>query len=533
MSFATLISGDRVLPGDDLAARVALAAGALDSCGLRPGDVVAILMRNDFPFLEISLAAMTAGITAIPLNWHARPEEISFILQDAGVKMLFAHADLLLAVRQEIPITCQMVAVAVPPEVRSAYRVSEGAVSVGSSDTDYEAWLNDAQPYQGAARPAPQRLFYTSGTTGKPKGVVRRPPPELAEELGHRSRRAHGLDLQPIRAAMPGPLYHSAPNVYALNCVHYGELLVLQPRFDANELLDLVERHQISHFHAVPTMFNRLLKLPTERRQRFDPSSLKAVVHGAAMCPIDVKRAIIDWWGPVVLEYYAATEVGIITACTSSEWLSHPGTVGRTPNGVTVGIFGDDGKQLSNNEIGEIMFQCDISPFVRYHERPEADAEMRRGDWLTLGDIGYMDAEGFVWICDRKNDMVISGGVNIFPTDVEEIILTQTAVKDCAVFGIPDRDLGEVLAAYVVVEPCTEFSETAQIADAVRNALGYLKMPQVIRVVDSLPRDDSGKIAKRKLRETYNGQNIITPSDPSAGEFKSSAISGDDHQPNR
>jgi long-chain acyl-CoA synthetase len=401
-----------------------------------------------------------------------------------------------------VPQRCKVLELVPPPEIRQAYRLADEACVLSGATLSYEDWVQASEPSMAAPVPPPFRLLYTSGTTGRPKGVRRARSQEIGERLALMARSAHGLEQRPIRAVMTGPLYHSAPNVYALNCVRFGELLVLQPKFDAQGLLDLVMRYRISHMHAVPTMFSRLLDLPAQRKAAFDPSSLVAVVHGAAMCPRDVKQGMIDWWGPVILEYYAATEVGIITACTSREWLAHPGTVGAPPAGVRLDVVDEQGHAVSTGERGEIFIRSDAASLVSYHNRPEAMAELHRDGWVTLGDIGYVDADGFLWICDRKKDMVISGGVNIFPAELEDVALQLPQVRDCVAFGVPDRDLGEVLALVVEPHPGVEIDPDA-VREAIRQKLGRLRAPKAVQVQAALPREDSGKIARRKLKQQY------------------------------
>ncbi|MCE2665459.1 MAG: AMP-binding protein [Limnohabitans sp.] len=501
--YATLISGDRTLDGGTLEQRVLRVAGGLMSLGLGPGDVVSILMRNDFPLLEVTLAADRTGAVAVPLNWHASAEEIGFILQDSQARLLVVHADLLKKVASVVPANCKVLEAVTPPEIQIAYRLTEESCSLAGNAMNYENWVQASEVSTAAPVSTPFRLLYTSGTTGRPKGVRRlSSSPEMTARFGQRVRLAHGQEIRPIRAVMTGPLYHSAPNVYALNCVRFGDLLVLQPKFDAQRLLDLVERYRLSHMHMVPTMFSRLLDLPEEQKAAFDTSTLKAVVHGAAMCPRDVKQAMIDWWGPVIMEYYAATEIGIITASTSQQWLAHPGTVGSPPEGVQIAIVDDQGLPVPTGDIGEVFIQSDMADLVIYHNRPEAMAELRRGDWLTMGDIGHVDADGFLWISDRKKDMVISGGVNIFPAELEEAALQLPQVRDCVAFGIPDRDLGEALA--MVFEPHAGAQiEPDEMREALRAKLGRLRAPKVLLSMPLLPREDSGKIARRKLKQQY------------------------------
>lgn len=500
---ATLISGSRVRPGDELASRARRVAGGLAALGLVPGDVIAVLMRNDFPAIEVALGAETSGVVAVPLNWHAGADDTGYVLRDCGARLLVAHTDLLRIVKAVVPPSCAIVAVEPPPEVRAAYKLSDEACAFDADVRRYEAWLA-ASPLRETEPVAPPfRLLYTSGTTGRPKGVRRsNADPDVAQRLGQRVRTAHGLDQRPIRALLTGPLYHSAPNVYALNCTRFGELLVLQPKFDAEDVLRLVDEHRLTHMHAVPTMFGRLLDLPADVKARYDVSSLVAVVHGAAVCPPDVKRDMIAWWGPVLLEYYAATEVGIITASTSAQWLAHPGTVGRPPEGVEISVVDERQCPVAPGSTGEIFIRSEAAALVDYHQRPEAMAELRRGDWITLGDVGHVDADGFLWITDRKKDMVITGGVNVFPAELEAVGLRIAGVRDCVAFGVSDRDLGEALA--LMIEP---HDGVVVDVDAVRSlfvaALGRLRTPKVIATTARLPREDSGKIARRKVRQTY------------------------------
>jgi len=502
MTFATLMSGQRILPGQELQRRVLRIAGGLDALGLSEGDVIAILMRNDFPFVEITLAASMAGISAVPINWHSKADEIRSILADATPKAIFAHADLAAGIRECIADSCIVLSVEVSPEIRMAYNVN-GHHQPALGDLDYSEWVARCRPFAGGPRPAAPYISYTSGTTGRPKAVVKEvPPPRVAQLIDDRGREAHGLDILPIRAVLPGPLYHSAPNFHSLNCVRHGELLILQPRFNPGELLDIIEQHRISHIHMVPTMFSRLLNLPESRRRSFDSSSLKAVVHGAAICPIEVKRKMIDWWGPVFREYYAATEVGVITASTSEDWLQYPGTVGQPPQGVDVVIRDDSGNRLGANEVGEIFFRLEAGAFVHYRNRPDATAELKRGEWLSLGDLGYVNEEGFLWITDRKKDMVISGGVNIFPAEIEDVLISHPNVEDCAVFGIPDDDLGEILVA--VLKPRGNAPpSTQELVNLCKQRLGTLKTPRAFTIVEDLPREDTGKLAKRRLKAAF------------------------------
>jgi long-chain acyl-CoA synthetase len=268
-------------------------------------------------------------------------------------------------------------------------------------------------------------------------------------------------------------------------------------------MLAMIERHRITHMHIVPTMFVRLLKLPEAVKRKYDLSSLRNVVHGAAPCPRDVKLAMIDWWGPVINEYYGSTETGIAVWLSAADALRKPGSVGRILPGCTVKAFGDDGRELPPGEIGELYIRAPYIPDFTYNKLDDKRREVARGELVTVGDVGYVDAEGFVYLCDRKRDMVISGGVNIYPAEIEAVLIGMPGVKDCAVFGIPDDEFGESLCAYI--EP--DDMAAAPSPDAVRSFLAQhvakYKVPKIVEVVSSLPREDSGKIFKRKLRAPY------------------------------
>jgi len=284
--------------------------------------------------------------------------------------------------------------------------------------------------------------------------------------------------------------------------VRAGALAVLQPRFEAEELLRLIEQYRITHLHMVPTMFVRLLRLPEAVRRRYDLSSLEFVVHGAAPCAMHVKQAMIEWWGPVIHEYYGATETGLVTLHTAEEALRKPGTVGQPLPGVTVRIYDDAGRILPPGEIGEVYSRREGGVDFTYHGMPRKRQDIERDGLVTLGDVGYLDEDGYLFLCDRKNDMVISGGVNIYPAEIEMTLLLLSGVRDCAVFGIPHEDFGEALCAYVEPEPGAALDEAA-VRAFLSERLADFKVPRVIRFETGLPREDSGKIMKRKLRDPY------------------------------
>ena len=501
---ATIQSGSRVRRGEELQRRSNKVAAGLRALGLGPGKVIALMLRNDIAFIELMLGAERAGVTAVPLNWHGSLDELRHIVRDSGAAALFAHADFIDKASQIFDHANTTIGIDVPPEVSTAYSIDAPDCRVPTGILNYEDWIAQAEDDVIDPQPPQFRLLYTSGSPGKAKGVMRRRGADgIAEQLAQMARQAHGLEVRPIRAVMTGPLYHSAPGSYALNCARFGELLILQPKFDAAELLELISRHRISHLHAVPTMFSRLLALPPEQRDFADVSSLRAVAHGSAMCPREVKLAIIKWWGPVLYEYYAATETGIITAINSEEWLRHPGSVGRPPKGVEIRIVGEDGSLQGPGQHGDIQLRSDVIPLVEYKDLPDATHEFRLADgWAALGDIGYIDETGYLWLSDRKKDLVITGGVNIFPAEVEQCLIKHPMVRDVIAFGVPDEELGEVVCATVELRETSATSEQ-ELRAWVRGDLGGLRTPRNIQFIERLPREDTGKLARRKARDAF------------------------------
>ena len=305
-----------------------------------------------------------------------------------------------------------------------------------------------------------------------------------------------------MRALLPGPLYHSAPNSFGLRSGRLGGALVLMLRFDPEEFLRLIQDQKIDTIFMVPTMFIRLLKLPEQVRKKYDTSSLRHIVHAAAPCPAEAKRAMIEWWGPVIHEYYGSTESSALTFANSDDALRKPGTVGKILDGVELRFLGENGDCLPQGEIGEIYSWVADNPDFTYHNKLEKRAEIERDGFITSGDVGYIDEDGYVFICDRKRDMVISGGVNIYPAEIEAALHAIPGVHDCAVFGIPDDEFGEALMA--VVEPQAGAKlDVAVIRAQLKASLAGYKVPKHVEILEHLPREDSGKIFKRRLRDPY------------------------------
>ncbi|MCP9625964.1 acyl-CoA synthetase [Rhodopseudomonas palustris] len=497
-----ILSGERHRSFDEVNARAARMAGGLQALGVKPGDCVCVLMRNDVAFLEAAYAVMTVGAYMVPVNWHFKQDELAYVLGDTGTRVLIGHADLLHEAASVLPAGVTMLSVATPAEILANYKVASEHRAAPAGAIDFESWLAQQKPYDGPALPQPQNMIYTSGTTGHPKGVKRfAPTSEQAKNA--EAMRAMIYGLKPgARVLCPGPLYHSAPNAFGIRAGRLGGLLVLMPRFEPETLLQLIERHRIDTVFMVPTMFIRLMKLPAEVRAKYDVSSLRHVIHAAAPCPADVKRAMIEWWGPVIYEFYGSTESGAVTFASSEDALKKPGTVGKIAPGAEIKFIDDDGKELPQGEIGEIFSRIAGNPDFTYHNKPEKRAEIDRDGFITSGDVGYIDADGYVFICDRKRDMVISGGVNIYPAEIEAAIHAIPGVHDCAVFGIPDAEFGESLMAMLEPQPGVTLEE-GYIRDQLKHALAGYKVPKHIQIMTELPREDSGKIFKRRLRDPY------------------------------
>jgi long-chain acyl-CoA synthetase len=500
--FLGIISGQQRRDHAEVADRTDRIAGGLQRLGVKPGDSVCILMRNDIAFMEAAYAAMRLGAYGVPINWHFKPEEINYVLKDSGTSVLIGHADMLHPLRDAIPAGVTVLSVPTPPEILANYKIDRDHLATPGFATDFEPWLKQQQPYDGPALPQPQNMIYTSGTTGHPKGV-RRYAPTPEQSANAERMRAMIYGLKPgARALLPGPLYHSAPNSFGLRSGRLGGVLVLMSRFEPEQFLRLIEAEQIDTIFMVPTMFIRLMKLPEEVRRRYDMSSLRHIIHAAAPCPPDVKRAMIEWWGPVIYEFYGSTESGAVTFANSEDALKKPGTVGKISPGAELRFIGDDGKVLPQGEIGEIYSRISGNPDFTYHNKPEKRTEIDRDGFITSGDVGYIDEDGYVFICDRKRDMVISGGVNIYPAEIEAALHAISGVHDCAVFGIPDEEFGEALMAVVEPQPGVTL-DIASIRAQLKTSLADYKVPKHVEIHGQLPREDSGKIFKRRLRDPY------------------------------
>ena len=498
--------GSRRRTGGQIMENAARAAAGLRGMGVHPGDVIAVLLRNDFPFLEASQAAGRLGAYPVPVNWHSAPREAAFIIADSGAKVLIAHSDLYEKVRGELDAGLQVVVVPTPDELAKVYGLA--AVPLGEGDRDWHQWLADQAPLDEPPLPNRGAMMYTSGTTGRPRGVKREPPtPEIGASSFEMFLTITGMKPwleRPAEATalMAAPLYHGTPNGWAQALVPMGVNLVIEPRFDAEQVLRHIEEYRVTHALLVPTMFVRMLRLPEDVRDRYDLSSLKFVMHAGAPCPIQVKRDMIAWLGPIISEHYGSTEVGVITYCDSEQWLAHPGTVGKALEHVRIQVVGEDDVELPLNEPGEVLCRNFGFPNFAYHQDPEKRAKAERNGLISLGDVGYLDADGYLYLCSRSSEMIISGGANIYPAEIEGELLKVEGIADCAVFGIPDAEFGEQVCAYIQPQDGHELAE-AEVVSRLRATLSGFKVPRTIVFTETLPREDSGKVFKKCLRDPY------------------------------
>lgn len=486
----------RTLTYGELTALAHRAANALRASGLRDGDIVAYALPNDVEALVVQLATSEVGMRYLSLSPALSGDEVSALLAHAGARAVIVHADYL----EQFAYPALTTALAL-------------RVVVGHAAADHDAFVefNDLCAAHPPTPPGDRRLGegarYSSGTTGKPKGIVvpltERDPWQAAHEA---TLFARAFDFVPFDGAhlVSAAMHHGGCQGFYLAALNVGQGLVIMGKFDAEQALALIEKHPVTTAYMVPTQFVRMLKLPLAVRNRYDVSSLKVVVHSAAPCPVEVKRAIMEWWGPIVWETYGGTE-GAATIAKPHRWLEKPGTVGRTIRGMRVRIIDDEGNELGPNLIGNVYLERDDGERFEYRGDAELTASVFKGASFTIGDIGYLDDDGYLFICDRAKDMVISGGVNIYPAEVESVLSGHPAVADVAVIGIPDSVWGEQIKAVIeLVEGPTPSQElAAELIAYCRGRLAGFKCPRSIDFDQALPRTEAGKLLKRQLRERY------------------------------
>jgi acyl-CoA synthetase (AMP-forming)/AMP-acid ligase II len=466
-------------------------AHVLRAAGVAAGDAIAMCLENGYHFFNVAWALMRCGAVVVPISARLTAKEIAFIVEDSDAKMLITSPGIDADLNALAAMTPHVIRFAVGMET-PGYRHWEAETDAASAD----AIVDEGQG---------STMLYSSGTTGRPKGIHRRSTGGSGGAFDSTLRifGMLGLDHSMVYLS-PAPLYHSAPFLWSMATGLVGGTVVIMERFDAEQALGLIERYRVTIGQWVPTHFVRLLKLDEATRRSHDLSSLKLAVHAAAPCPVPVKREMIDWWGPILFEYFGSTEQSALTFITSDEWLTHPGSVGRCRLG-KLHICDDSGEPVPTGTTGQVYSEGGL--IFDYHKDPEKTAQSRnRFGWTTVGDMGYLDQEGYLYLTDRKNFMIISGGVNVYPQEIENVLVTHPKVADVAVIGTPHPDLGEQVTA--IVQPVYMADATPAFAETlkswVRSELSGVKVPKRIEFRETLPRLPTGKMVKHTLRQEYS-----------------------------
>ena len=492
------IDGREITAGELLCSANQLVHG-LRALGLQQNDVVAMMLPNGKAVLEVLLATMQAGWHIVVVNNGLTASEIAYILQDSGAKAFITHS--------KFGEKCELAANEAGIDIHHRFSVDSA-----SGFTWYDKLKEGQSALMPDNRQAGHFMQYTSGTTGKPKGVHRALMPIDPEtSAAWMVLSITRYDIEPGGENMKGrgnvhlctsPMYHMAPLAYSYFSTHLEHKVVLMDKWDPEDALKLIEKHKVTTTHMVPTQFHRLLQLPGEVKNKYNVSSLSNVMHAAAPCPVDTKQQLMKWWGNVVYEYYGATEGGGAIA-KPNDWLKYPGTVGKAWEGAELRIYDDNGKQLPANEVGTVYMK--LQQDFSYKGDDKKTRENRIDNFFTVGDVGYLNEDGFLFLCDRKIDMIISGGVNIYPAEIEAALFNHPAVGDVAVFGIPNPEWGEEVKA--VVEPRAGIVANKQLEQELiaycNEKLAKFKVPRSIDFIEQMPRDPNGKLYKRKLRDPY------------------------------
>jgi long-chain acyl-CoA synthetase len=492
---AVIVAGtDRVVTYRELDDRSAALAAALRGLGLRRGDVVAMVSDNAAECFEIYWACLRSGLYITPVNRNLSADEVAYIVNDSEAKAVIVSA----AVAE------------LAEKVRGAIDVV-GAYAFGGAVAGYDSYdelLAGAGP-RLTDQPRGSDMMYSSGTTGRPKGVRQAMLPIQVDGPGDPMTGLLGgaFNVGPDDVYLqPAPVYHAAPLKWAGAVQALGGTVVMMRKYDAEQALALIDEHRVTVAQFVPTMFVRMLQLPDAVRAKYDTSSIRLAVHAAAPCPPDVKQAMIDWWGPVILEYYGSTEQNGATFISSPEWLQKRGSVGKALIGVAR-ICDDEGNELPPGEVGTVYFERDVRPFD-YHNDPEKTREATHPvheSWTAVGDLGYLDEDGYLFLTDRKAFTIISGGVNIYPAEVEGVLTLHPKIYDVAVIGVPDEEMGQAVKAVVRLQDPAEAGPALEreLIDYVRQRIAHFKAPRTVAFVDEIPRLPTGKLLKREIEKLF------------------------------
>lgn len=494
--------GEHQTSREALAIRSERLASGMASLGLKQGDIVAVLMRNRMAYLEIILACRRLGVYYCPINWHFTASEVRYILEDSAARLLLTEAEL-------VNTAAEANSTKIPTVCLDAPSNAGPTTDLVASCNDYDSWIESLPRYTGPAVSPRGHMAYTSGTTGKPKGVIRNPVPvdQLADHqtvLLEIVKQTLGLQ-QGSRALMTAPIYHSAPSLFCQMALQLCDHFIVMERFDAEAFLQLIDKHQIDVVYLVPIMYMRLLKLPESVRSKYDLSSLRFVASTGAPCPPEIKAQMIEWLGPILYETYASSEVGMVTLADSAQALSKPGTAGKPVGPADIRIVDEHGAELPANTTGRIYVRQPAYPDFTYKNNPAARQAIEHDGYLSLGDIGYLDDDGFLFVCDRESDMVLSGGVNIYPAEIEQVLMLHPDIADCAVIGLPDPEYGERLRAFIDLEPGKHLDEQ-HLQQWLSQYLARFKVPREFIFDHPLPRDPNGKILRRKLKAQFLDQ---------------------------
>ena len=481
-------------------------ATVLRSKGLQTGGVVAILLRNDVRQFEIIEACRYLEISFVPLNWHATGSEIQHILTDSGASVLIAHADLAIAAINKLTDRVCILVYPTPENIIASYNIKKQDNAVLESRSEnMTSLLKNANPITTGIKPFRGIFSYTSGSTGRPKGIRRQvvqsqsDPYSVYEQLARTLLKLEKGD----RFYVSAPIYHSAPNALSLCCIAARDVdMYIEPKFEAERFLAHIEQFKITHTYIVPTMMIRLLKLPKEVKEKYNISSLKFGISSGSAWPSDIKQAMVDWFGPIFYESYGASEIGFMTLISSEEAIKKPGSVGKILAGGSIKILDDDKNELAVGESGSIYIKLPMFGDFAYTNSAENETDERYEGHTTVGDIGYVDAQGYLYINDRKKDMIISGGANIFPAEIEAAMIEMPQILDCAIFGIADKEFGEKVVAAVTCQVGHSLS-LQQVHAFLDGKISRFKYPRQLDIHNSLPREDSGKVFKQRLKVAY------------------------------